>query len=495
MTHGKGVNILEHAKQIAQDAAFNVKTIFEKLCKEKDKETRDKLYKRYDTLRHDIEKSFEEQRLAGVNDYSMENMQDRWTKIKKFVTKAYESGGNKEDEFDADLYIPYFDTFNDNLYRVFRNNPVESMRCFLDYYDRVANINDNNEEYFHLGHLAAVPHALAQAIGRKREFNMLFSNAEFYMSKAHAIKQEFGEGVNLYGTYATNEYNKRIMDLDARKIFEKVAIGAPRDFVIKNDSIDLCIHRFSHEFSYGQASTTVKDIERISKYMREGGILAVYLPISLLYSNLCLAIAKRYDFMGSVTTSVNIKTGSDDKVIGVDVAMLVLRAARKKEKESEQVDVTYRTLMDFKVDRIDITAEDIPEIVSQIPHSPAGKLKIFSGSGADWAIIKLVFADSPLKDEVKQNLVVNELKPLLPLRKGQIGQALVSGKLDGIIDEGKGIKHLIKGRNFHGERRIETEDDTDPQKIVRTTKTIRNNLIEICLVAGDGTIKDIAIAK
>ncbi len=485
---------MEYAKQIAQDAAFNVKTIFEKLCKEKDKEARDKLYKRYDTLRHDIDKSFEEQRLAGISDYTMENMMDRWTKIQKFVSKAYESGGDKEDEFDPDLYAPYFDTFKDNMYRVFRENPLEPMRCFLDYYDRIANINDRSVEYFHLGHLTEIPIALAQAIGRKREFNMLFSNAEFNMDAAYTVKSEFGEGVNLYGTYATTEYNKKIMSLEARKIFEKVAIGSPSDFVIKNDSIDMCIHRFSHDFSDAYKLNTEKDIERISKYMREGGILAVYMPISLLYSRTCLTIAKKFDFVGSISTSLDIKAGRDgEDIINADVVMLILRAARRK--ESEKIDETYRALMNINVKNEDMTAEDIPEIVSKIPRSPIGKLKIFSGSGADWAIIKLIFAESSLKDEVKQNVVVNELKPLLPLKKGQIGQALVSGKLDGIIDEGNGIKHLIKGRNFHGERHIETEDDTDPQKIIRTEKTIKNNLIEICLVAGDGTIKDIAIAK
>ena len=86
------------------------------------------------------------------------------------------------------------------------------------------------------------------------------------------------------------------------------------------------------------------------------------------------------------------------------------------------------------------------------------------------------------------------IEPLLPLKKGQIGQIIASGRLNGIIDEGDGYKHIISGRVVKGTRRTHKEDYDDPEHAREEDKIIRNNLVEINALGGDGKIRTISMA-
>ena len=87
--------------------------------------------------------------------------------------------------------------------------------------------------------------------------------------------------------------------------------------------------------------------------------------------------------------------------------------------------------------------------------------------------IDSIFKTSTLKEKIYESQVYKpiykeEKQPLLPLNLGQLGLVLTSGCLDGIVDEGNGFAHIIKGRV---EKRILQKkiDDNDTIKNVSTT--------------------------
>lgn len=473
---------MDHAEHIGEDAIFNVKNIAKKLTEEKDQEVKDKLYKRFNTLRHDIDTSIKEQKLVEISGRAEKAMED-WEKVKKYVDKIYNA--SPEELEDAELYLGFIDKLSS--YDLYADSINWRSRLYFNARGEIGNINESNMADYQLEAGSEIVQAIAKEIGKKRKFNMLLYCAEFYINSAMKLKEELGNAIDFYGIYESDMYNKFLMNLDARKIFNKVAIGDPSKSIVKNKSIDYCAYRF--RFDQRQYDNlTISDLTRIARYMRNGGIVTAYMPSAFLYSKDCTALAKVYD----LACSQHMPTKNYDN--DVDVTLFVFRAVDNKSPEA--VEKTYRELMAYNSEghRIDIE-DDIKDIVSKLPEKEQPALNLFIGEKDDWAIVELVFEESTLHDGIEPKVVNKELHPLLPLKKGQIGQALASGRLDGIIDEGNGIKHLIKGRVYRGSKTTETLDDADPDNAVRTIKELQNNLIDIKLVAGDGTIKNLTLAN
>lgn len=472
---------MDHAQHIGEDAIFNVKTIAKKLVDEKNQEAKDKLYKRFTTLRHDIDMSIKEQNFVEICSRAGMAMAD-WEKVKRYVDRIYKA--TPEELEDADLYLNFIDQLS--AYSIYLDDIPWGERRFFNQNGCITDIHENNFLDYQVEAGDNIVKAIAHAVGTKRKFNMLLFNAEFYVHSGIDIKAEFGDNVNLYGIYETDMYNQYLMNLDTRKIFSKVAIGGPDKSVVKNRSVDYCVYRFRYnQNSYD--NEVAEDLIRIARYMRPGGIVAAYMPPALLYSKVCTALAKVYDYVGSQYLPTK-NYGHD-----IDMAMMVFRAT--DHKSEEEVDKTFQQLMGYDPgDKAIDLEKDMPDIISGLPEKEAPAINLFLGEREDWAVVEIVFDESPLHNDIETKEVDKTLRPLLPLKKGQIGQALASGRLDGIIDEGNGIKHLIKGRVYHGTHTTSELDTSDPQNAVRTTKRLENNLIDIKLIAGDGTIKELTLA-
>ena len=79
-------------------------------------------------------------------------------------------------------------------------------------------------------------------------------------------------------------------------------------------------------------------------------------------------------------------------------------------------------------------------------------------------------------------------RPMLPFNAGQLGLVLVSGYVDGIIDEGDGNYHVIKGSvSKQKEDPIRRENDNTSYQFITTNshKTV------VTIVTGDGTIREL----
>lgn len=79
-------------------------------------------------------------------------------------------------------------------------------------------------------------------------------------------------------------------------------------------------------------------------------------------------------------------------------------------------------------------------------------------------------------------------RPMLPFNAGQLGLVLVSGYVDGIIDEGDGNYHVIKGSvSKQKEDPVRRENDNTSYQFITTNshKTV------VTIVTGDGTIREL----
>ena len=75
----------------------------------------------------------------------------------------------------------------------------------------------------------------------------------------------------------------------------------------------------------------------------------------------------------------------------------------------------------------------------------------------------------------------NTRRPLIPFSPGQLGLVLVSGDIDGIIDEGDGCYHVIKGSVYRNPTTTTEEDGT-----VSTRKTTYNVATSVTVMLANG---------
>lgn len=97
---------------------------------------------------------------------------------------------------------------------------------------------------------------------------------------------------------------------------------------------------------------------------------------------------------------------------------------------------------------------------------------------------------SKFKSSVFDNLLLKNdeevRRPLLPFNPGQLGLVLVSGYVDGLVDEGNGFYHVIKGsvqKRITPSERIE-----DGQNIY---EEVKGNFTTVKIVTGDGQIRSL----
>ena len=75
----------------------------------------------------------------------------------------------------------------------------------------------------------------------------------------------------------------------------------------------------------------------------------------------------------------------------------------------------------------------------------------------------------------------NTRRPLIPFSPGQLGLVLVSGDIDGIIDEGDGCYHVIKGSVYRNSTTTTEEDGT-----ISTSKTTYNVATSVTVMLANG---------
>ena len=279
-----------------------------------------------------------------------------------------------------------------------------------------------------------------------------------------------------------------------KQVFDKVALGTLKGSTISNEAFDILflqppitLEKQSERLLIKKEKDLIRDT---IKYLRPGGYLVLLLPHFRFYKDICLILAKNYtDFQ------VRKFSGSNFDKTGVVFLIAKKKAKSKDGKEVNPKD--YQKLRHlYNLDKVEyIINENFEEV-----YLPEGEteVKFFRGSVLDIDEIKNIFENSGSmnqfwKEQEVEKLSENPQNPPLPFNTGQLGLVLTSGALDGVVNEGRGHYHVVKGRVV---KKTDSERDylsnqegvTNAMELVETT----SNRVEINVILPDGTHKVLA---
>lgn len=273
---------------------------------------------------------------------------------------------------------------------------------------------------------------------------------------------------------------------DTKKKFHRVAMGSIKGSNVSNDVFDVVLLQpdISLEQS-GERFFTKKEKELLLKainYLRPGGSIVLALPYFRFYKDICLFMAKNFS---------NLQIRKYQSTAFSKSGFVYVTGTRKTDRE---IDEDGYTLLRYAFD-ID-SIHDMNETPFERSFLPSQELeiKVFRGSVLDPDEVKRIYETSPCvaqfwNSQKVEKLSENTKNPLLPFNVGQLGLVLTSGCLDGVVDEGNGHFHVVKGRVV---KKVDSAQDVDMAnnqvEIVETT----SNRVEINVFLPDGTHKILA---
>lgn len=343
---------------------------------------------------------------------------------------------------------------------------------------------------------------IAMLGNKSKPLRVLFSTAGASMSILNNYKSleetepEDYPKIEAYGIYS--EAYGQFQDFE-RTNYKNVAVGymdkiictAAAFDVVDMNYYDDCDYDLVNEDGKKSIETGIKYLERNLRYLKDGGYLLITIPRS--------CISKKFISMLANNGDVIMEYGKDE-----DNIQHVMIMFQRIYSSSDMAGVRYRAYrrMFHDDDHFDAVCNmrDVimPEqdSLDRFNESEVRKINIFKGDKPDIEMFLNIMSNSNAFDPRSEEFVVKPM-PLLPLTKGQVGQILVSGNLNGVIDEGNGYKHIIKG-SVAADRMslpVEYAPMTDVEEYrgtgyyTRKTVEYRSNTVHVTILTADGEVK------
>ena len=292
---------------------------------------------------------------------------------------------------------------------------------------------------------------------------------------ARDIKVSMPYNISIYGIDSNKSIYKENKDA-----YKKIIYGYLKGCMISNGVFDvgLCIPKITAEKITAGGIYLKNEREmliEIQKYIRPGGILIYGIPYYRFYKEICNHIARYY-------TDVQIIAPKND------TCMVYVIAKKRSEVTIIDKDI-YLRLRNLPFTYKDMEADNNLEDIT----FPGDVLEIQKFRGSELNEEELLETERTSKalanfwkSQEVQKLNESKARPLLPFNIGQLGLVLTSGCLDGIINEGNGYYHAVKGKVVR-KTYVSESVDTENRKTQLTTTT--NNRVEISVMLPDGTYK------
>lgn len=287
---------------------------------------------------------------------------------------------------------------------------------------------------------------------------------------------------NLYGV---SDLQTVSITKEERARFKRLIVGGIKEANISTDSFDMAIVIPEISF-YDESEKSKMAVNLEKKYLdrglgslRHNGLLVLAIPIACISKSIATSIAK---ILGNVRIIIE-----DTRP---DVAVIIgMKRPPINRTLDEKLFKRLRNLI-LHPELANIGEENISYPL------PVGTVEIsrFRSATLDDNEISLLFEESGIMNEFWKKQKVDKISdrsahPLLPFNVGQLGLVLTSGCLDGVIDEGNGCSHAVKGRVIKvtdSDRNI--SDDGTQVEVASTT----SNRVEISMFLPDGTYKCLA---
>lgn len=282
--------------------------------------------------------------------------------------------------------------------------------------------------------------------------------------------------------------------------YKRIIIGNVQEIKVAAKSFDI-VHSFLPITNEIESScfvnvlghdnfANVKEILRLrflSTILRPDGILIVHLPLYALSSDLCHELSKRF-----TNFSVFHK---ENYLRSKTIITLVAKRRSNNETDGESVKNDYDTLRNilFETTYDSEKQELLIPIFKQdyvlSPNTNTSKNFVFRGHHLSQDELVSFTTKSNLYNQFYNSKETyfdryEGKHPLLPFTNGQLGLVLVSGFLDGIVQEDDEHCHVVKGRSS---KHIASDIDFGEKTVVLHNNY--SNKIEINMFEPDGTYK------
>lgn len=283
--------------------------------------------------------------------------------------------------------------------------------------------------------------------------------------------------------YGNEDYDSALYE--AKKRMHKVVKGGLKGSRIQNKAFDLlfCDPIIGTDVSEDKFVTKRPEkgyILDMVKYLRDDGVIIIAIPYTRLYKDVCGTISRQFK-------NITVFKANDRDFHDLGLVYVVGQKEYAKDGRPDEYN-KLRALYDKS--RI----KDLQEIDCCDYVLPRGNtvIDIFKGSSLDLEEVESIIDTSGLMDKIWKSQAVERLgdsdkSPLLPFNIGQLGLVLTSGCLDGVVDEGDGYKHLIKGRVSKYTQEVE---ETTAKGVEVTETTV--NKVEINVLLPNGEFKVLA---
>lgn len=218
-------------------------------------------------------------------------------------------------------------------------------------------------------------------------------------------------------------------------------------------------------------------------YLRTGGIYVLKIPFYRIEESLAILFNKYLENVHAVYSA--------------DEFVYIVATKRIKRLDNKDIDrVEVAKFMDIVLAYENESSKTVNETSKlNLPNLPVNFLTVdkFRGGEISDKEINELYQNTPANDEFWNAQHIDfdageKQRPLLPFTIGQIGLILTSGFLDGVIDEGNGYKHLVKGRvKKYSESNAEIESSKNKMNVTE----IIGNRVEINVFLPDGTFKEL----
>lgn len=315
---------------------------------------------------------------------------------------------------------------------------------------------------------------------RNRKFNV------FDCSCNNGLGFEAVKNATQYSICYGLEANPDVAD-EAKRYGDYIIKGVLTGSRISNNVFDFLINAlpYNHtlERNMGVASLFKLEKDRLQsvyKYLNNEAVVLFEIPFFRMHKDICTHFARYYK-------NVQVMKSNDSDEINKGL-MYIFGQKDSKKNFDQNIYNKLRRCCDYS---------KVPEIneinLDNLNLSPSKlEVDLFKGSMIDKTELLNIAQNSGCLDNFfeKQKVVKiaeANIKPLLPFNIGQIGLVLTSGCLDGVIDEGDGHYHLVKGRVAKTEELVTSV--SNGEKIEQVT---HSNKVEINVFLPNGDFKTLA---
>lgn len=324
---------------------------------------------------------------------------------------------------------------------------------------------------------------------QERKMNILFQRYEMNYHVLQQI-QDVKDKIRAYAFFADSFRINR----QNRELLEKVAIGEDKMLMSSRDCFDIVVSRtLVSDFQIikydGKVVPSREEnmITRAFGYLRENGVLILTIPSWRLDRKVCTLIAKSFNILYNGLVE-------NDQMSTMVFVLQKSSTISKEQSNSTFIDLRRMFHVNgYKPSQL-VDADAATILPPNFPANEGRKVSLFKGTEPDIMAMEIMLSKSSAYQIKKAEYDV-QLNPTLPVTKGQLGLLIASGKMDGIVDEGNGTKHIIRGAIIKKRiRKLDFEHAKAGEPYDTVTSKIRSdNEVVINVIAGDGSYQQIAM--